>query len=127
MNIEQTLKEKLLKVLTSQGLSLSVSDIEITNTKDKKFGDYASNAALKFAGRISKKPQELASIIRNEIDYEGIEKIEIAGPGFINFFLKNEALNSIVEKILNEKDNYGRGENKNKKINVQINNRWSWR
>lgn len=120
MNIEQTLKEKLLKVLENQGLSLSANEIEISNTKDKKFGDYASNAALKYAGRISKKPQELASIIVNDIDYDGIEKIEIAGPGFINFFLKNEALNSIVGKILKEKDNYGRAPKKNKKINVEF-------
>ena len=120
MNIEVSLKQKLVDALNKEGLSLDISDIVIENSKNPEHGDYASNVALKFASRLSLNPRALAEKIINNIDKEGIEKIEIAGPGFINFFMKKDSLNSIIETIIKAGDDYGRGEKKNFKVNVEF-------
>ena len=120
MNIEETLKQKIKNSLKSEGLELELKDIIIENSKNPEHGDYASNVALKFAGRLGMAPRDLAIIIANNIDKDVIEKVEIAGPGFINFFIKKDAINSIVGKIISLGDNYGRGEDKHSKINVEF-------
>ena len=120
MNIEETLKIKIQDSLFSEGILLDVKDIIIDKSKTPEHGDYASNVALKFAGRFGMAPRELANKIANNIDKEVFEKVEIAGPGLINFFIKKNAMNSIVAQIIKEGDNFGRGENKGKKINVEF-------
>ena len=120
MNIEETLKIKIQESLKSEGIVLDINDIIIEKSKTPEHGDYASNVALKFAGRFGMAPRDLANKIANNIDKEVVEKVEIAGPGFVNFFVKKNAMSSIVSKIIQEGDNFGRGENKNKKINVEF-------
>ena len=120
MNIEETLKIKIQDSLKSEGIVLDINDIIIEKSKTPEHGDYASNVALKFAGRFGMAPRDLANKIANNIDKEVVEKVEIAGPGFVNFFIKKNAMSSIVSKIIQEGDNFGRGENKNKKINVEF-------
>ncbi|MDY4819604.1 MAG: arginine--tRNA ligase [Bacilli bacterium] len=120
MNIENLLKEKLVNALNSLGLEVSVSDIVIETSKSPIHGDYATNCALKFASRLKKSPRDFAQEIVGILEKSGIEKIEIAGPGFINFFLEKTTIGSVVKKVIAEGDNYGRGEKKNKKINVEF-------
>lgn len=120
MSIEETLKIKIRDSLKSEGLDLELNDIIVENSKTPEHGDYASNVALKYAGRLGMNPRQLAEKISETIDKEVIEKIEIAGPGFINFFMKKNAINSIVSKIISGGDEYGRGEDKHKKINVEF-------
>ena len=120
MNIELKLKNKIKEVLSKLGLDISLDDIIIENTKNAAHGDYASNAAMKFAGRLSLKPRDLADKIINNIDKEGLDKIEVAGPGFLNFFIKKDAINSIIKTIIEQDVNYGRGERNNKKVNVEF-------
>lgn len=120
MNIIDTLKLKIQKALEIQGLSLSIDEIIIENTKSKEHGDYASNVALKCASRAKTNPRDFAAKLVENIDKSGIEKIEIAGPGFINFFLEKAQINAVISKIIKEDENYGRGEKKDKKINVEF-------
>ena len=120
MNIEETLKLKIKSALKGYNLSLELSDIIIENTKNKEHGDYATNVALKSASRLGKKPRDFALELVEVIDKDGIEKIEVAGPGFINFFLKKDTINSAISMIIAKGDDYGRGEKKNKKINVEF-------
>ena len=120
MNIEETLKNKIVDSLKCEGLLLDVKDVIIETSKTPEHGDYASNVALKFASRFSMPPRELAQKIANNIDKELVEKVEIAGPGFINFFIKKNAINSIVSRIISLGNDYGKGDNKNKKINVEF-------
>lgn len=120
MNIEETLKLKIQDSLKSEGILLDVKDIIIEKSKTPEHGDYASNVALKFAGRFGTNPRVFAEKIAKNIDKEIVEKVEIAGPGFINFFVKKNAINSIVSKIINDGDNFGRGQQKGKKINVEF-------
>ena len=120
MNIEETLKLKIQDSLESEGLVLDIKDIIIEKSKTPEHGDYASNVALKFAGRFKMAPRDLANKIATNIDKEVVEKVEIAGPGFVNFFVKKNAINSIVSQIINDGDNFGKGVSKGKKINVEF-------
>ena len=120
MDITLILKNKIQSALNKLGHEVSLNDIIIENSKDKAHGDYATNAAMKFSRLFSKAPRDVATLIIDNIDMEGIEKIEIAGPGFINFFMKSDSLQAIVKKIITEEDNYGRSERKNAKVNVEF-------
>ena len=120
MDIVNELKINLQNAFKKLGQDISLNDIVIEHSKDASHGDYATNAAMKFSRLFSKNPREVANLLINELDMEKIEKVEIAGPGFINFFMKNDSLQSII-KIIDEKgDEYGRGERKNFKINVEF-------
>jgi arginyl-tRNA synthetase len=82
--------------------------IQIDTTKDKSHGDFATNIALILAKPAQKKPREIAeSIVASLPESAYISKVEVAGPGFINFFLSAEALNEVVIKVLTEKEQYG--------------------
>ena len=120
MNIEQNLKDKIVAAASKLGVILTSDDVIIEKSKAAEHGDYASNVALKNASKAGKNPRQFASELIEAIDKDGISKIEIAGPGFINFFMNNDAMNAIVKKIIAEGDNYGRGEKKNFKINVEF-------
>ena len=120
MNIEETLKIKIQESLNSEGLALDVKDIIIEKSKTPEHGDYASNVALKFASRFGMSPRDLANKIASNIDKEVVEKVEIAGPGFVNFFVKKSAINQVVSQIIKAGDDYGKGVAKNKKINVEF-------
>lgn len=120
MNIENSLKQKIIEVFQKLGVSLTENDVVIENSRSPEHGDYATNVAMKYASRIGKNPRELATFLIENIDKTDIDHIEIAGPGFVNFFMKKDALNSIIKRIISEGENYGRGQNKNKKINVEF-------
>lgn len=120
MEIKELLKIKLVNALKELGVDLKIEDVVVEDSKDKTHGDYASNVALKFSRLFAKNPKEVASMIENKIDKEGIDHIEIAGPGFINFYMKNDSLTSVVSKIIKEGDNFGKGEKKNIKVNVEF-------
>ena len=120
MNIEQNLKLKLQKAFLKLGKNIDLNDIVIEHSRDISHGDYATNIAMKNCRLFNKSPRDVANDIIQNIDMEGIENIEIAGPGFINFFIKNDSLQAIVKKVIEEGDNFGRGEKKNYKINVEF-------
>ena len=120
MDIALNLKTKIQDVLAKLGQEVSLNDIIIEKSKDTTHGDYATNVAMKFCRLFSKSPRDVASLIVDNIDMEGIDRIEIAGPGFINFFMKNDSLQVFVKKIIDEGDNYGRSSKKNIKVNVEF-------
>lgn len=115
--VEQLLINSLAK-LKVQGIvptDLNIS-IKIEHTKDIKHGDFAANLALILAKPCQKSPRQMADLIVNALDsHPFIRHIEIAGPGFINFFLRNDALLGVIATILKEKEQFGRlslGQNK---------------
>ena len=120
MDIILVLKNKIQSALNKLGQEVDLNDIVIENSKDKTHGDYASNVAMKFSRLFGKAPRDVASLIIENIDMSSIDKIEIAGPGFINFFMKNDSLQAYVKKINEEENNYGREEKKNIKVNVEF-------
>ena len=120
MDIVESLKLKIQKALASLGKEVALNDIVIETSKDTAHGDYATNAAMKLCRLFGAAPRDVANKIIGAIDMEGIEKIEIAGPGFINIFIKHDSLQPIVKKIIDENDNYGRNERNGKKVNVEF-------
>ena len=120
MDIALNLKTKIQNALTKLGQEVSLNDIVIEKSKDTSHGDYASNAAMKFCRLFSKSPRDLATLLIENLNMDGIDKVEIAGPGFINFFIKNDSLQAFVKKIIDEGDAYGRSLKKNKKVNVEF-------
>ncbi len=78
--------------------------INIENSTKKEFGDFQTNFAMMNSKAIGKNPREIATtLVENFKENDLIEKLEIAGPGFINIHLKNNFLNNEVKKIENEK------------------------
>lgn len=101
---------KCIQELISKGiLNEMPSKVRIDHTKDKSHGEYATNIALMLSKQAKKSPTELAKIIIDQIeDTSFIKKIEVAGPGFINFFISEESSTSIVNDILDQGSFYGR-------------------
>ena len=110
MNIEDVIRDNinvtLLELKLIQDKSL---EIEMVRTKSKEHGDIATNIALKLAGKIGKNPRELAKLIIDNItiDQDLILKIEIAGPGFVNFFYNPNWIYTQLQQILKSGEKYG--------------------
>ncbi len=88
--------------------------------KDNNHGDYSSNIAMRLTKILKDNPLNIASKLKLNLEKDDfINHIEIAGPGFINFFLNKSSISSIIKKIILETEDYGRGEAKNEKIMVE--------
>ncbi|GAB4287877.1 MAG: arginine--tRNA ligase [Methylophaga sp.] len=125
-----TLKDQLKK-LVSQALSsfnqthqldIDLPEIRIERTKDKKHGDYACNIAMMLAKPAKMNPRQIATEIVDTLPVSDIvSKVEIAGPGFINFFLTAEASQQVVKEILTKGESYGLSQaGKGKKVQVEF-------
>ena len=98
--IEQGIKETF-------DLDVDKNDFSVEIPKDKNHGDYSTNAALRYAKILRKSPREIAENLSKTLQKSDIiEKIEIAGPGFINFFIRNDSLTKIISDILKNGENY---------------------
>ena len=89
--------------------NLAPDRVPLERPKNREHGDYASSIALSLAKSEGKSPREVAKIIADALEGHGaIAKLEIAGPGFINFTLNKSSQGAIVNRILTEADNFGR-------------------
>ena len=113
------MKDKIHELLASAINDLYSSkdlSIEIVKTKSEKHGDWSSNVAMIEAKKKGENPKELAKKIIDSITKEDwIEKIELAGPGFINFFLSKKANLRYLREILDNKESFFPYKEKNKK------------
>ena len=108
--IESLLNAAIAGLQAEGGLpqDLAVS-AEVDRTRSKEHGDFASNVALVLAKAAGAKPRDVAQKIVAALPASLLViKVEIAGPGFINFFLKENAYQEVVARILNEGTAYGR-------------------
>lgn len=100
-----------LHALQQQGiLTCALPDaVNIDNTRDKSHGDLACNVAMTLARPAGQKPRDLATRIVEALPGSiHVEKVEIAGPGFINFFISQQAFASVVAEILQQGEQFGR-------------------
>ena len=97
-------------------------NIQIERTRDSSHGDFACNIAMMLAKPARAKPRDLAEMIVAAIPAsKEVEKVEIAGPGFINFFLKADAITAVIPVILETGTAYGRSTLGNgKKVQVEF-------
>ena len=85
------------------GLDDNSARLGVAPTNNEKFGDYQCNAAMELARTLKKAPRQIAQEFVDAAELpDFVEKIEIAGPGFINFFLSNEALASHIQALEND-------------------------
>ncbi len=107
--IEQLILAAVKQLQSAGNLPEVPLTIQVEAAKDKQHGDFASNIALMLAKAAQKKPREVADMIVQALPASPhVLKVEVAGPGFINFFLSNDALYDIVPKILAEGHEFGR-------------------
>ncbi|MGD0274583.1 MAG: arginine--tRNA ligase [Syntrophales bacterium] len=84
--------------------------IEVEVSRDAAHGDYASNVAMILAARLKRKPRDIAGILVDEMKGHDhiVEKVEIAGPGFINFFIRERVWANMLERVDSLGDQYGK-------------------
>ena len=95
---------------------------KVTHTKDKSHGDFATNIALILAKPAKKSPRDIASLIVDLLGEQSqISKLEIAGPGFINFFLSQDAATQIIIDVLEQAAHFGKSQvGQNQKVGVEF-------
>lgn len=104
----ESLLSQALDRLIADGLIETAVELQITRTRDAAHGDFTCNVAMMLARQAGKAPREVAQAIVNVLpEDKAIEKVDIAGPGFINFFLHQENTLAIVDDILEQGEHYG--------------------
>ena len=116
--IVEIIKNSLKKVYS---VDVEDSFIVVEIPKDKDHGDYATNIAMKLARDLHRAPRNIAEALKTELlNNDLISNVEIAGPGFINFFVKKDSITEVIKKILNLGDEYGKNEfGKKEKVMVE--------
>jgi arginyl-tRNA synthetase len=117
--IAQALRGLQQDARLSSDLSIN---IQVTPAKDPSQGDFASNIALTLAKQAGMAPRVLAeAIVANLPAQDSIERVEVAGPGFINFFVNSATSHAVVQRILEQGDSYGASEQgQGQKIQVEF-------
>lgn len=110
--IADLIAQSLRQLQEQQKLELSQTPpINIDGTKDKAHGDYASNIAMLLAKEARMPPRQVAQLILDHLPAsKDISKVEIAGPGFINFFINEASQLEIISTILNAGEDFGRSD-----------------
>src|SRR3989442_12055146 len=124
--IQQPLSRILTEAATAAAPDIgidpaAVPDPELEKPKVKEHGDWSTNLALVLAPRAGRPPREVAEAIAARLSPEGvIEKVQVAGPGFINLFLGHGWLHRVLEQILEQGDAYGRSPPKGERVQVEF-------
>ncbi len=109
--VQGKLKEEIAAAVVKAGLATreQLPDVILETPKDKVNGDYSTNMAMQLARIAKKAPKMIAEELVANFDKSkaSIEKIEVAGPGFINFYMNNSYLTNLIPAILEAGDKYG--------------------
>ena len=110
--INDLIAQALLELEQASQIPAELSvNIQVTPARDASQGDYASNIALTLAKPAGMAPRALAELIVGKLSaVDAIEKIEVAGPGFINFFVASSTSHSVIRRILEQGQDFGRSE-----------------
>ena len=85
-------------------------EVVVERPKNREHGDWATNLALQFAGKFGLKPRDLAEKVSELLlELDGVSKVDIAGPGFINITLSAAAAGEMAKEIVEAGESYGRG------------------
>ena len=109
-HLESLLNQALQQLQQTGKLPAELSaEAKVERTRDRQHGDFASNLAMTLTKAARRKPRDLAEMIKEAIPTSSlVVKVEIAGPGFINFFLTPGAYQKTVADILTAGEAYGR-------------------
>ena len=129
MNIVEPVQLKLKEEIKQAAIKANLAEeaqipsVVLETPKEKAHGDYSTNMAMQLARVAKKAPRQIAEQLIENFDKSkaSIEKIEIAGPGFINFYMDNSYLTDLIPAILEAGDNYGESKVGNgQKIQVEF-------
>ena len=107
--LSKTIKKCLESLISANKITVNdIPEIKIERPKNKDHGDYASNIALMVAKPAGVNPREVAQLLVDELSKnQAFKKVEIAGPGFLNFTLESASLGEVVRTIIKEANKYG--------------------
>lgn len=123
--VQSKLKQEIKDAVVKAGLAAEeqIPDVILEIPKEKAHGDYSTNMAMQLARVAKKAPRMIAEDLIANFDSTkaSIEKIEIAGPGFINFYMNNSYLTDLIPAVLQAGDKYGETTvGNNQKIQVEF-------
>ncbi|WP_342560227.1 arginine--tRNA ligase [Psychrobacillus sp. FSL W7-1457] len=123
--VQQSIKEALQQAILKAELVTEeqLPSVHLETPKDKANGDYATNIAMQLTKIAKKNPRQIAEAIIENLNMDGtmMEKVDIAGPGFMNITVRKDYLQDVVKAVLSEKENYGRTTSGgNEKIQVEF-------
>lgn len=124
----EQLSEAILSALRSMAkaenldVSLIPEVVLVERPKNRDHGDWATNVAMQLGGKFQMPPRKFAELLVSHLEgVDGIEKVDIAGPGFINLFVSNQAAGSLLKAIVAEAKNYGRNQSlSGTKLNLEF-------
>ncbi|WP_026672761.1 arginine--tRNA ligase [Alkalihalobacterium bogoriense] len=122
---KEALKSEIVSAIEKAGLAKGneIPEVVLELPRDKAHGDYATNMAMRLAKVAKKAPRAIAEDIVAHLDKEkaSISKVDIAGPGFINFYMDNSYLLEIIKEVLTQKEQYGKTNiGQNEKVQVEF-------
>ncbi|QTN00898.1 arginine--tRNA ligase [Sediminibacillus dalangtanensis] len=122
---EEKLKEEIGRTVVDAGLAKQdeLPVVVLEQPKDKNHGDYATNIAMQLAKIAKMPPRQIAEKIVEQFDRTkaSIKQMDIAGPGFINFFMDNQYLTELVPSILKAGEAYGSSQiGKGQKVQIEF-------
>lgn len=123
MNLKQRIKEIIFCALNDLDIEFNLLDIMVEVPKNRENGDFSSNIAMQLTKVLKDNPRNIAEKIVDKIkeNTKEIEKVEIAGPGFINIYLNDEYVFSGIENVLKADKDYGKlNIGNNKKIDIEF-------
>ena len=128
ISLTEAISAALQRMLASGALAsistetIAPSNIPLERPKNRDHGDFATSIALALAKQAGKKPREIAELIATELGSDPmLARVEVAGPGFINLTLNSASQGQIVEAILREGENFGKGKDlAGVRINVEF-------
>ncbi|MED1469105.1 arginine--tRNA ligase [Bacillus salipaludis] len=123
--VQNKIKEEIRAAVLKAGLATEeqIPDVILETPKEKAHGDYSTNMAMQLARVAKKAPRMIAEALIENLDRSkaSIEKIELAGPGFINFYMNNSYLTGLIPTVLKAGEKYGETTvGNNQKIQVEF-------
>ncbi len=109
-NLSESIARVLRELMDGSLAPFELGEIVVERPKSREHGDWATNVAMQYAGKAGLKPREFAEILAPALQsVEGIAKVDIAGPGFINITLEAGAAGAIAKDIVTAGDAFGKG------------------
>ncbi|MFP3324756.1 arginine--tRNA ligase [Planococcus sp. SIMBA_160] len=108
--VQHNIKQAIAEAVQKAGLTEEPVQVQLESPRDKANGDYATNVAMQLTRLAKKPPRAIAEAIVENLDTQSanIEKVEIAGPGFINIVIQKDYLNDVIKTVLEQGEEYGR-------------------
>lgn len=119
--VKSTLIEEIKASIEKANLAEDIPEIKVEIPKNTKNGDYSTNIAMVLTKVAKRNPREIAQAIVDNLDTSkaNVKQVDIAGPGFINFYLDNQYLTAVIPEAINKGDKFGCAE-ESKNTNILL-------